>query len=80
MRGIFLDSKPCSEENSRSKHLVQFEDGSYSVLYSSNDIIFKKGEKFNNDGGHWKSDDFGSFQIVAAPKMSEEDANREFER
>ncbi|PCP06464.1 hypothetical protein CP994_19100 [Enterobacter hormaechei] len=42
MRGIFLDSKPCREENSRSKHLVQFDDGSYSVLYSSNDIISKK--------------------------------------
>lgn len=80
MRGKFLSSKEYKEEGNRAKHLVEFEDGTFSVLYSPYDIIFKEGEEFNIENGKWKSDDYGILQMGFIAKMSEEDARREFKR
>lgn len=80
MRGKFLGSKDHGEDAYRKKHLIEFDDGSFSVAYSPNDIEFKVGEAIDNEQGYWKSEEFGTFQLEAIRKMTFSDASAEFEK
>lgn len=80
MRGKFLGSKKCLKNGDRMKHLVEFEDKTYSILYSQSDIEFRVGEIFDNEKGYWKTDEFGSFQLGSVRKMIFADAQEEFEK
>lgn len=80
MRGKFLASKKTKIGSDRTKYLIRFEDDSYSVAYSPNDLLFRDGEEFIYDNGQWKTEEFGTFLVTTPLKpMTEEIARIEFE-
>jgi hypothetical protein len=80
MRGKFIGSKACNEVEGRSKHLVELENGEFSILYSEKEMEFDIGEEFNDDAGFFWSKTMGPLQISYFPIMSKEAAEEEFKK
>lgn len=80
MRGKFLGSKPCDEIEGRSKHLVELDNGKYSILYGEEGLQFSVGEVFHDEAGYFQSESISPLSIDYLPAMTKEAAEIEFNK